>query len=150
MEIDAVIEDPRGSTMRHHWDAENGCWITKRHPRSTTPWPANYGYLPGTHNPADGDELDTLVISGEPLATGSRVRVRVLGILHRPDGDDKILTAMIGDPATADMMILDDVPRRTIRAIEAWFAEWSDVGEWGDTEAASARLRAAMTDAERL
>jgi inorganic pyrophosphatase len=140
MEIVVVIEDPRGSTVRHHWDERTGRWIEKLHPHSATPWPANYGYIPGTFNPSDNDDLDVLVLSRDPLATGSEITVRVIGLLRRPDGDDKILGVLVGDPEYGDTTSLNDVPVEIIRDIEAWFREWSEVGEWADPRAAEERI----------
>jgi inorganic pyrophosphatase len=103
MEIVVVIEDPRGSTVRHHWDERTGRWIEKLHPHSATPWPANYGYIPGTFNPSDNDDLDVLVLSRDPLATGSEITVRVIGLLRRPDFYEKILGVLVGDPELCKM-----------------------------------------------
>jgi inorganic pyrophosphatase len=150
MEIGVVIEDPRGSTVRHHWDAESRRWVIKRHPKSMDPWPANYGFVPGTFNPADGDDLDILVLSVDKLQTGAKVNARVVGVLQRPDGDDKILSVLVGDPHFGSITGLSEVPAGEIRAIENWFAAWSEVGEWGDVETAIVRVNRGRQDAREL
>jgi inorganic pyrophosphatase len=150
MEIDVVIEDPRGSTVRHHWDTETQRWIVKAHPRSIDPWPANYGYVPGTYTAADDDDLDVLVLSRDPIGTGAEVRVLPVGVLWRPDGDNKILGVLVGDPDFGSITRLAEVPDSEIRAIEDWFAAWSDVGEWGSGDAARQRIEQAREDARKL
>lgn len=142
MEIDVIIEDPRGSTVRHHWDASSRRWIEKPHPWAVEPWPANYGYIPGTCNPVDEDELDILVLSRDPLCTGAEVRVRAVGLLARPDGDDKILGVLLRDPDFGSIVKLSGVPASSIRAIEDWFTAWSEAGEWRDVDAAVQRIEA--------
>jgi hypothetical protein len=77
--LEAVIEDPAGSTVRHVYDPVIGQWRTYRHPAAVSPWPANYGYLPGTYNPSDDDALDVIVLSRDPLPTGTRLLVRQWG-----------------------------------------------------------------------
>lgn len=150
VEIDVIIEDPRGSTVRHHLDESSGRWTEKRHPRATEPWPVNYGYIPGTHNPVDNDDLDIMVLSREPLLTGAEVRVRAVGLLERPDGDDKILGVLTDDPDFGSAGQLSEIPGASIRAIEDWFAAWSEVGEWRDADAAIGRILAGRNEAVKL
>ena len=139
----AVIEDPRGSTVRHHWSDEEQGWVEKPHPHTSQPWPANYGYIPETWNPADEDALDVLVISTDPLETGSEVNVRAVGLLLRPDGDDKIIAILIEDPIFGAIYRFQDVPAEQIQLIEEWFTEWSQVGQWRDETLARARIEKA-------
>jgi inorganic pyrophosphatase len=143
VDINVVIEDPRGSTKRHVWDATQEIWEEKPHPHSQTPWPANYGYIPETWNPADEGELDVLVISTDPIQTGSQVTVRAIGLLLRPDGDDKILGVLIDDPIFSGVSRFQDLPAEQVQMIEAWFSEWSQVGQWRDEAGASARIQKA-------
>jgi inorganic pyrophosphatase len=143
MDINVVIEDPRGSTERHFWDAMQEIWVEKPHPHSQTPWPANYGYIPETWNPADEGELDILVISTDPIETGSQVMVRAIGLLLRPDGDDKILGVLIDDPIFGGVSQFQDLPVEQVQMIEEWFSEWSQVGQWRDEAGASARIQKA-------
>jgi inorganic pyrophosphatase len=144
MEINVIIEDPRGSTVRHFWDAEQEVWVEKPHPHSETPWPASYGYIPGTWNDADEDELDVLVISTDPIETGSQVQVRAVGLLLRPDGDDKVLAILVDDPIFGGVNRFQNIPAEQIQMIEAWFAEWSQVGQWRDETGARARIQKAQ------
>jgi inorganic pyrophosphatase len=143
IEIDAVIEDPRGSVVRHHWDSIERRWIARPHHASSSPWPASYGYIPDTVNDADGDALDVLVLSERTLSTGEVVRVRPVGLLMRPDGDDKVLAVLIDDPRFGRIERLRDIPEREVQAIEAWFAEWSIVGDWRDEQSAIERIERA-------
>lgn len=54
------------------------------------PAPVNYGCLPGTHNPADGAEVDAVWL-GQPLAIGTWVEAEPSGLLHLLDGDHKVI-----------------------------------------------------------
>jgi inorganic pyrophosphatase len=144
MNIEVVVEDPRGSTLRHFWDEHQERWIEKPHPHSQTPWPANYGYVLGTRNEADNDELDALIISTDPIETGTTISGRAVGLLLRPDGDDKILAIPVEDPIFGVVERFDQIPAEQIQSIEAWFAEWSQIGQWRDENGARARIQKAQ------
>jgi inorganic pyrophosphatase len=134
--LEAVIEDPAGSTVRHVVDPVSGAWVTYRHPHARRPWPAAYGYLLGTYNASDGDALDVLVLSSQPLTTGQWVQVRPIGLFLRPDGDHKVLAVHCGDPHYGTVQDLTQVPPADLRAIEDWFAAWDTVLGWAAAEAA--------------
>ena len=143
MIIKAVVEDPRGATRRHAWDPEVAAWREREHPYARDPWPVSYGFLEDTHNPADGDPLDVMVLATRTLATGTRLAVRVVGLLPRPDGDHKVLAVALDDPAYGDLRRLADVSRHDLAAIERWFAAWSTIDGWEDERAAVAVVVAA-------
>lgn len=144
MQVSVMIEDPDGSTIRHHWNSESGTWIEKPHPYSSRPWPANYGYILNTRNPADNDELDILVLSTDPLQTGQKVEVQAIGVLLRPDGDDKVLGVLIDDPLLGQFSRFQDVPSQRVQAIDDWFSEWSQIGQWRDEIVARSRIQRAQ------
>ncbi len=148
MQVEVVIEDPRGATLRHHLDERTGEWRARPHPRARSPWPANYGFIPGTHNPADGDALDALVLASAPLPTGSRALVRVVGLLLRHDGDHKVLAVVVDDPAYAGVDDLHQVPRADLERIERWFQEWTTHDGWADAAEAAALVERARRAAE--
>lgn len=71
------------------------------------PAPVNYGCLPGTHNPADGVEVDAVWL-GQPLAVGTQLEAQPSGLLHLSDGDHKVI---FGD-LTGLHALLDWFPAR--------------------------------------
>ncbi|WP_051914240.1 inorganic diphosphatase [Thermorudis peleae] len=137
--ITAMIEDPAGSTVRHVLDPEHG-WITYQHPYARRPWPANYGFLPGTYNPADDDPLDVIVLAASSLPTGTTTRVRPIGLFRRPDGDHKVLAVVCDDPVYGHARQLADLPPHVMTAIEEWFADWTVVLGWEDASATRALI----------
>lgn len=143
MLIDAVIEDPKGATCRHHLDRQTGEWRSVPYPFTVDPWPANYGFLPGTHNPADDDELDVIVLARESLATGTRLRVRPVALLRLADGDHKILAVDAGDPDYGRISALNEVPTTDLTAIEQWFPESDRFLGWEDAASAEVLIQSA-------
>ncbi|HEU4792118.1 MAG TPA: inorganic diphosphatase, partial [Nitrolancea sp.] len=143
MIIDAVIEDPKGATCRHYLDHQTGEWHAVPYPFTVEPWPANYGFLPGTHNPADDDELDVIVLAREPLATGTRLQVRPVAHLRLADGEHKVLSVATGDPIYGLITSLEMVPTTDLTAIEQWFPETGRFLGWEDAASAEALITCA-------
>ncbi len=141
--IEAVIEDPAGSLVRHVFDETTGVWRTYEHPFARRPWPANYGYLVGTYNPCDDDALDVIVLASAPLPTGTRVRVRPVALFRRASGDDKVLAVACDDPRYGAVRRLAEVPTGDMERILAWFADWETPLEVADESVAWAAVAAA-------
>src|ERR1051326_2941367 len=62
-------------------------------------WPYNYGEVVGTMG-GDGDPLDAMIFSTEPLTQSSLVECLVFGgaeVLDRGEMDDKLLFVPVGD-----------------------------------------------------
>ena len=97
-EFTAFIEISKGSKMKYELDEETGLIAVDRILSTSTAYPWNYGLIPLTVAP-DGDPLDVLVISSEPIIPGALAKCRPIGIMRMVDSgdqDDKVL-AVLGD-----------------------------------------------------
>lgn len=99
-------------------------------------YPANYGYIPQTLS-EDGDALDVLVVTPYPVAPGSVIRARPVGILNMSDeaGKDAKLIAVPHDKLTAlykNVKEYSDLPELLIKQIEHFFENYKDLepGKW--------------------
>lgn len=126
---DAVIENPLGSTRRCSEDPSQG-WV--EHGPSFDPLPMEYGYIPGTVNPADGQAVDVLVIGWGPTFPGCRYRVRAIGLLLRADGDHKVLAVPHTGAYVSPLRDVSEVDPELLRQLEAWFAPHFAVLGWRD------------------
>lgn len=111
MEFDVIIEIPAGSRNKYEMDHERGRIRLDRTLFTATRYPADYGYLEGTLG-ADGEPLDALVLTGEPIYPGVVIRVRPLGMFRMSDeaGEDaKVLCVPAADPRVAHLRELEDV-----------------------------------------
>jgi len=79
-EINVVIEIPTGSNHKIEWDRKNACFMLDRVEPIAFAKPCNYGFIPQTLD-EDGDELDVLMITDQPLTTGIYTKARVLGVM---------------------------------------------------------------------
>lgn len=124
-ELLARIEIPAGSTHKYEIDEATGAIYLDRVMAMPVVYPANYGYLPGTLA-GDGDALDVLVLTQQPVHPGVLIRVRPLGYLKMIDGgeaDEKVICVPIArvDPHFAGIHSLEDLPEALLQQIEAFF-----------------------------
>src|SRR5574344_468601 len=82
--INVVIEIPTGSSHKIEWDRQLGVMKLDRVEPRIFAKPTNYGFIPQTLD-EDGDELDVLLITDEPLTSGIFVEAKVLGVMKFVD-----------------------------------------------------------------
>ncbi len=136
-EINVVVEIPTGSNHKIEWDRKNACFMLDRVEPIAFAKPCNYGFIPQTLD-EDGDELDVLVITEQPLTTGIYVKARVLGVMKFMDDgevDDKIIAVVDDDRNNGDSIkTLEDLPKRTIEQLEFHFNHYKDLKKPGSTQ----------------
>ncbi len=139
-EINVVIEIPTGSNHKIEWDREHACFMLDRVEPMAFAKPCNYGFIPQTLD-EDGDELDALVITEQPLTTGIWMKARVLGVMKFVDDgevDDKIICVPADDRNNGDMyQKLEDLPAQLIKQIEHHFNHYKDLKKPGTTKVQS-------------
>ena len=135
--VSAVIEIPKGSSLKIEWDRKSGVFTLDRVEPFIFAKPVNYGFIPGTIDD-DGDELDTLVVCDEPLPTAVCVKARILGVLKfKDDGemDHKIVCVPDDDRNSGDrFQSLSDLGERWQQQIEHHFSHYKDLKKPGSTE----------------
>ena len=134
--INVVIEIPTGSNHKIEWDRKRACFMLDRIEPIAFAKPCNYGFIPQTLD-EDGDELDALVITDQPLTTGIYLKARVLGVMKFEDDgevDDKIIAVVEDDRVTFVALFKGaDLPKRTIEQIEFHFNHYKDLKKPGTT-----------------
>ena len=134
--VRAVVELPRGVRVGWRFDPSRGTFSIEEH--YARPVPIDYGWIAGTHNPADGEHLDVMIATGRTLDVGHVVRVVPLGVLRREDGDHKIMAAVAGEPGYRS---LADVPGELIAEIERWMTPQHVLLGWEGAEQAQGLIR---------
>jgi inorganic pyrophosphatase len=132
--VEVLIENPLGSTVRMAFEPERG-WVQVG-PVFTVPLPAEYGHVPGTRNPADGDPADALVIGCGPTFPGCSYRVRPIALLLRADGDHKVLAVPHTAEYVAPLRDLAEVEPEVLQRIEEWFRPHFVLLGWRDASRA--------------
>ena len=136
-EINVVVEIPTGSNHKIEWDRKNACFMLDRVEPIAFAKPCNYGFITQTLY-EDGDELDVLLITDQPLTTGIYTTARVLGVMKFVDSgevDDKIIAVPADDRNNGDCyQSLEDLPKQLIKQIEFHFNHYKDLKKPDSTE----------------
>jgi inorganic pyrophosphatase len=145
-QINVVIEIPTGSCHKVESNREVAAFQLDRVEPSIFAKPTNYGFIPQTLD-EDGDELDVLLITDEPLMTGVFLEAKIIGVMKFTDDgevDDKIVAVPADDRNTGNrIQTLADVPQ-LVKQLENHFNHYKDlkkpgsttVNGWGDVEEA--------------
>ena len=153
--VNVVIEIPTGSNNKIEWNREKAAFQLDRVEPIIFAKPTNYGFIPQTLD-EDGDELDALVITDEPLPTGIFLEARVIGVMKFEDDgeiDDKIVVVPADDRATGDAIkAFGDIPKQKLDQIVHHFTHYKDLKKpgstivkgWGDVEEAKTIIHQAI------
>jgi len=129
--LEMVVEQRAGERGRWEWIPGEQRAVFRH---DLDPMPLHYGCSADIINPADGELLDVMLLDPRPYERGERVVVRIIDVLRRRDGDDKLLALPVDRSSP---------PPRTIaharRAAFAWYAaHGKPVTRWGGEEDALA------------
>ena len=145
--INVVNEIPAGSNHKIEWNRKLAAFQLDRVEPAIFAKPTNYGFIPQTLD-EDGDELDVLLITEQPLATGIFLEAKVIGVMKFVDDgevDDKIVCVPADDRNNGNAyQSLADLPPQLIKQIEFHFNNYkalkkpgsTKVEHWGDVEEA--------------
>ncbi len=135
--VNTVVEISKGSSLKIEWDRDRAVFMLDRVEPAIFAKPCNYGFIPQTLD-EDGDELDTLIITDEPLPTGIWLEAKVIGILNFIDdgeADHKVVVVPADDRHTGDSITsLDDLGERWKQQIEHHFTHYKDLKKPGSTK----------------
>src|SRR6185295_15762100 len=121
-----VIEIPKGSKNKYELDKETGLLKLDRVLDSAVHYPADYGFIPRTYCD-DGDPLDALVLSQEPVYPLTLVEARAIGVMRMRDEkgiDDKIVAVSVNDPAFAHFVDKAELPQHVLRQVRRFFEDY--------------------------
>ena len=133
--VNTVVEIPQGSRLKVEWDREHAAFTLDRVEPAIFAKPCNYGFIPGTLD-EDGDELDTLIICPEPLATGVWLEARVIGVMKFEDDgevDDKVVVVPADNRDDDRIKSLQDIPQ-LVEQLQHHFTHYKDLKKPGSTK----------------
>ncbi|GAA3931662.1 inorganic diphosphatase [Litoribacillus peritrichatus] len=140
-DVFVAIEIPANSSpIKYEIEKEYDALMVDRFMATPMFYPANYGYIPQTLAD-DGDALDVLVVTPYPVAPGSVIRCRPVGVLNMTDeaGEDAKLVAVPHTKLTKmydDVEDITDLPQLLRDQIAHFFENYKDleVGKWVKVE----------------
>lgn len=136
--VTTVVEIPKGSSLKAEYDRKKSIFVLDRVEPRIFAKPTSYGFIPQTLD-EDGDELDTLIVTEEPLPMGLVVpEARVIGVLNFEDGgemDHKVVVVPADDRDSADaVQSLEDLPEGLKNQIVHHFNHYKDLKKPGTTK----------------
>lgn len=135
--VNVVVEIPAGSSHKIEWNRDLAVMQLDRVEPNIFAKPTNYGFIPQTLD-EDGDELDALIITDEPLTTGIFMEAKVVGVLKFEDDgevDDKVIVVPADDRNTGNVInSLEDLPAQLLKKIEHHFTHYKDLKKPGSTK----------------
>ena len=156
-DINVIIEVPQGSApVKYEADKDSGALYVDRFMPTAMFYPANYGFVPNTLA-GDGDPIDVLVITEFPVAPGSVIRARPIGVLEMEDegGEDVKILAVPHGKLTKQYDHIhthDDLPAIVLARIVHFFesykalepGKWVKLREWKGAAVAEQLITAAV------
>ena len=125
----AVVEITKGSKMKYELDKETGLLVLDRILYTSTHYPANYGFIPRTLAD-DGDPMDVLVLSSEPLLPMSLVRCYPIGVITMVDNgkrDEKIIAIPFNDPMYNNYKSITELPGHIFEEMQHFFRVYKEL-----------------------
>ena len=149
-----VIEVNSGSRDKYEYSSDLEALVLNRIIPSSVVFPVEYGFVPQTYY-LDGDPLDIMTLTYEPLTVGTIAKVRVIGVLVMEDEeglDSKILSVLQNDLRFETYKDLADVDDYLLKEIQEFFetykrlepCKWVKVKGWKKAEEAKEIVLSAM------
>ena len=138
-EINVVIEIPHGSSIKYQMDEESGVIFVDRFVPPAMYFPINYGFIPHIKG-GDGDAIDVLVLTSQPVHPGTVIPCRPIGILEMED-EDGIDTKIVAVPMPKvdyfyrEVTDISDLNKIQKAQIKHFFDHYKDMeeGKWVKT-----------------
>jgi inorganic pyrophosphatase len=158
--VNMFIEIPMNSSVKYELDEESCLVKVDRFLYTSMSYPFNYGFIPGTKS-EDGDPIDLLLISREPVMPGTIIEAKPIGILMMQDeeGPDYKIIAVPKeklDPIYGSWSDVKDIPDFLKKKISHFFehykelepGKWVKVIGWEGAEKAKAEILSAVKRAK--
>ncbi len=158
--LNMVIEVTSGSRDKYEYDYNWDAFVLDRIIPSSVVFPVEYGFVPQTWFD-DGDPLDIMVMSYEPLEVGTIVKVRVIGALVIEDEegcDTKILSVLVNDRRFEGYHDISDIHKHQLVEIQEFFEtykrlephKWAKVRDWVNAQEAHKTVNYAIAKFKNL
>jgi inorganic pyrophosphatase len=143
----AVIEIPKGDDRRRHIKYDKTGFVDLGPIKDVIPvnegvMPVDYGYVPGTMNEKEGDEIDILIISDKKFKVGQEIEVEPIALIMLDNGDDKVIAV---DETKKSIKGWSDIPEQLKNLIKNFFGYKNKIIAIEDEEKAKQYVRSNHT-----
>jgi inorganic pyrophosphatase len=158
--LNMVIEVTSDSRDKYEYNPEWEAFVLDRIIPSSVIFPVEYGFVPQTWY-EDGDPLDIMALSFEPLEVGAIARVKVIGALIIEDEkgiDPKILSVLVNDRRFEGYKDINDIHTHELTEIQEFFEtykrlephKWAKAKEWKNAREAMKIVEYSMDKYRKL
>jgi inorganic pyrophosphatase len=131
--IGVIIETPKGSRNKIKYDLPTRKFkLSKVMPEGMV-FPYDFGFVPST-KADDGDPLDVLVLTDDPLFPGCLVDCRLIGALkaqqkedRHTNRNDRLIAVATQSLLYSEIKTLKDLRPKVLEQIEAFFINYQSV-----------------------
>ena len=133
--VGVIVETPRGSRNKLKYDPDRRLFkLSKVLPEGMV-FPYDFGFVPSTQA-EDGDPLDVLVLTDDPLFPGCLVECRLIGAIEaeqKEEGkhkrNDRLIAVAQQSLLYSEVKEIDDLNSTVLKQIEAFFVNYQKVRE---------------------
>ena len=131
--INVTIETPRGSRNKLKYEPAKRMYSLSKILPEGMVFPYDFGFVPGTRAP-DGDPLDVLVLTDEPLFPGCLVACTLVGVIEliqeesgRQERNDRLIAVAQASLLYADVENLSGLNEVVLTQVEEFFVNYQRV-----------------------
>jgi inorganic pyrophosphatase len=128
-----IIETPKGCRNKYKFDEETGRMKLSKVMPEGMMFPYDFGFIPDTQA-EDGDPLDVLVLSDEPMFPGCEVECRLIGVIKaeqteqgKTNRNDRLIAVAQASVLYASVQDIGDLEDAVLKQIEAFFTNYQKV-----------------------
>jgi len=132
-DLNVIVETARGSRTKFKHDPETGLFLLDKILPAGAVFPYDFGFFPSTIG-EDGDPLDALVLTDEPLFPGCLVRARLIGAIEAEQTargktirNDRLITVASESWEWRRIGELEDLATDLIDQIEHFFVSYNQM-----------------------
>jgi inorganic pyrophosphatase len=131
--ISVTIETPRGSRNKFKYEPGKRMYSLSKILPEGMAFPYDFGFVPGTEA-EDGDPLEVLVLTDEPLFPGCLVECRLVGVIEllqkqseREERNDRLIAVAQAALLYADVNDLSGLNPLVMKQVEEFFVNYQKV-----------------------
>jgi inorganic pyrophosphatase len=122
--FNVLVEIPEGSNLKYEFDELSG-EMKVNFVFKNLAFPFSYGFIPHTLG-GDGDALDAIVLSSAPIASGTVITCKAVGVMQtidRGERDDKFVVVPLKDALAEKYNDILDLPPGSLKKWTDFYAE---------------------------
>ncbi|GAC1653563.1 MAG: inorganic diphosphatase [Gemmatimonadaceae bacterium] len=131
--VNVVVETARGGRTKLAYDPERDVFAVKKVLPEGMSFPFDFGFIPSTQG-EDGDPVDVLVLMDEPIATGTIVPCRLIGVIEaeqtEKNGESQENNRLVAVGSACvmyrDVKKLADLSSAVVEQIEHFFVSYNE------------------------